>query len=134
MAAALEGIGQALQYLQAGHVAQAENCCRLFLQTTPSDPDAWYLLGVACQVQGKIDEAAASYEQALCLRPDYAEAHSNLGALYVNQGRWQEAERFCRQVWIVEHVMTWALQPASVGLPPNILRLLIGSRRACSAR
>jgi cytochrome c-type biogenesis protein CcmH/NrfG len=29
--------------------------------------------------QGKLDEAVACYRQALVLKPDFAEAHSNLG-------------------------------------------------------
>jgi predicted O-linked N-acetylglucosamine transferase (SPINDLY family) len=97
MAAALESIHQALQYLQAGHLSQAEETCRQLLQINASNPDAWYFLGIACQLQAKIDDAGAAYDQALRLRPDYAEAYSNLGALYLDQGRWREAEHCCRQ-------------------------------------
>ena len=33
----------------------------------------------------------ACYQQALCLRPDYAEAHSNLGVALAGQGKLTEA-------------------------------------------
>ena len=38
-------------------------------------------LGNALKQQGKFDEAAARYEQALALRPDFAEAHYNRASL-----------------------------------------------------
>ena len=36
-------------------------------------------LGTVLQAQGKLDEAAACYEQALVLNPNLAEVHVNLG-------------------------------------------------------
>ena len=41
--------------------------------------------------QGKADEAAACYERALRLKPDYAEAHNNLGNVFMGQGKTDEA-------------------------------------------
>ena len=38
--------------------------------------------------QGKPDEAIAEFRAAIRLRPDYAEAHSNLGAALTPRGRW----------------------------------------------
>ena len=43
------------------------------------------------QAQGKLDEALACYRRALELRPDYAEAHNNLGNALRNQGKLDEA-------------------------------------------
>src|SRR2546423_9921294 len=40
---------------------------------------------------GKYDQAAASYQQAIKLRPDYADAHLNLGETYFNLGRYDDA-------------------------------------------
>ena len=45
-------------------------------RTTPRRTTTW---ATCCCSQGKLDEAAARYEQAIALRPDYAEAHNNLG-------------------------------------------------------
>ena len=41
--------------------------------------------------QGKPDEALACYRRALELKPDYAEAHSNLGIALKDQGKLEEA-------------------------------------------
>ena len=41
--------------------------------------------------QGKLDEAVACYRRALELKPDFAEAHSNLGNALKDQGKLDEA-------------------------------------------
>ena len=41
--------------------------------------------------QGKLDEAIACYRRALELKPDYAEAHNNLGNALKDQGKLDEA-------------------------------------------
>ena len=41
--------------------------------------------------QGKLDEAVACYRRALELKPDYAEAHDNLGNALKDQGKLDEA-------------------------------------------
>jgi tetratricopeptide (TPR) repeat protein len=48
-------------------------------------------MGSALQDQGKLDAAVQSYEPALALKPDYAEAHGNLGTALVTLGRIDEA-------------------------------------------
>ena len=45
----------------------------------------------AFRQQGKLTEAVASYQQALRLKPDTAETHSNLGVALVEQGKLTEA-------------------------------------------
>jgi tetratricopeptide (TPR) repeat protein len=62
----------------------------------PENPDAWLLLGEACQMVFRQPEALAAYEQALALeeRPDAALA---AGDLYQRAGRHAEAAaRFAR--------------------------------------
>ena len=41
---------------------------------------------------GRLDEAEASYTQAIALKPDYAEAHNNLGIMLQEMGKLEEAE------------------------------------------
>ena len=91
MLTALEEISQAQDYVQANRPIEAEECCRRALEIESFHTDAWFILGVACQLQGKVEDAVASYEQALRLRPDFAAVHNNLGALHVARGRWGEA-------------------------------------------
>ena len=47
--------------------------------------------------QGKLDEAVACYRRALELKPDYAEAHNNLGVVFKDQGKLDEAVACCRR-------------------------------------
>ena len=44
-----------------------------------------------CKDQGKLDEAVACYRRALELKPDFAEAHNNLGVALQDQGQLDEA-------------------------------------------
>ena len=44
-----------------------------------------------CKDQGKLDEAIACYRRAVELKPDYAEAHNNLGVPLKDQGKLDEA-------------------------------------------
>ncbi len=51
----------------------------------------YYNLGLVLRAQGKLDAAAESYQQALRIKPDYAEAYNNLGNLFKDQSRLDEA-------------------------------------------
>ena len=48
-------------------------------------------LGPLLAQQGKIEEAAAHYKEALRIKPNYAEAYNNLGILLARQGKIEEA-------------------------------------------
>ena len=57
-----------------------------------SDPAPFaYRLGELCSKQGRLDEAAGFYGEALRSNPDYVEAHNALGNLLAGQGKYQEA-------------------------------------------
>jgi tetratricopeptide (TPR) repeat protein len=42
---------------------------------------------------GRLEEAEASYQEALRYNPRYADAHHNLGNLYLDRKAWQQAEK-----------------------------------------
>ncbi len=52
---------------------------------------AHFNLGNALRQQGRLDEAIAHYQQALQIRPQYADPHNNLGNVLWRQGRLAEA-------------------------------------------
>ena len=54
-------------------------------------PKAALALGIAFHDQGKLDEAAAAFREAIRLKSDYAAAHSNLGMALTDHGRIDEA-------------------------------------------
>ena len=66
------------------------------LHLRPDFADAYYNLGLALTAQGKVDEALASYEQAVRLRPDFVMALNDLANGYMNQARLDEAINFYR--------------------------------------
>ena len=49
------------------------------------------ILGVVLKNQGKLNEAVASYQKALSLKPDYADTHNNMGNALKDQGKLDEA-------------------------------------------
>jgi tetratricopeptide (TPR) repeat protein len=51
------------------------------------------VIGLGCVLakQGKVGEAEAAYRKAIDLKPDYAEAHCNLGDVLLRQGRFADA-------------------------------------------
>ena len=51
-----------------------------------------YNLGIKQQEQGRLDEAEASYTEAVTLKFDFAEAHNNLGITLQELNRLEEAE------------------------------------------
>ena len=53
--------------------------------------------GLSLQEQGKLGEAIASWQQAIRLKPDYAEAHNNLGNALREQGKLEEAAASLQQ-------------------------------------
>lgn len=55
------------------------------------DPEAWYMLGTVNGMLGLIDEAGNCFRKAIAIRPDFADAHRNLGNVYSQQNRPNEA-------------------------------------------
>jgi tetratricopeptide (TPR) repeat protein len=59
----------------------------------PNNPRAHNNLGTALAQTGKTEEAIAHYEQALRLKPDYAEALNHLGTVLLQEGKVTDAIR-----------------------------------------
>ena len=73
----------------------------LWRDNVAKSPGAWQAhtsLGIALLQIGKIQEAITHFEQALRIKPDYAEAHYNLGFALAQLGRTQEAIAQYQQV------------------------------------
>jgi Flp pilus assembly protein TadD len=61
------------------------------LTFAPGDGVAMMVYGIYLARKGDTDAALARYEEALKLMPDSSELHYNLGLLYANLGRYDEA-------------------------------------------
>ncbi len=83
------------------------------------DPAAQFNRALALQQQGKLAEAADEYRALLKLKPDYVEAHANLGVVLSRMGKYQEA--------IAAYETAYKLAPH---LTPILLNLGIAHYRA----
>ncbi len=66
----------------------------LWHDTLAKNPACWLAhnnLGNVLSKQGQTEEAIRQYQEALRLKPDYADAHNNLGAVLGKQGQRDEA-------------------------------------------
>src|SRR5436309_7036528 len=86
-----EALADAVDHHRAGRLHVAEQVYRQILQLDPNDINALHLLGVLCNQQGKNDMAVDYISQALRRKPDFAEAHNNLGNALSAQGQVSEA-------------------------------------------
>ncbi len=75
----MKEIDQALIHHQAGRLNQAEALYRHVLGAAPNHPDALHLLGVLAHQRGDHEGAVVNIEQAITLRANVADYHSNLG-------------------------------------------------------
>ena len=70
---------------------EAEGLYQQVLQADPNQPVALHLLGVIAYQGGKNDIAVDLITKALAIKPDYAEAHNNLGNAFKELGKLDEA-------------------------------------------
>ena len=83
--------------LEQGHAASALPFIDRALVQQPRAAEAHHARACILQACGRADEAIAAYHAAIGLRPDFADACSNLGALYAEQRRWVQARRMDEQ-------------------------------------
>ena len=82
---------QAVQWHQAGRLAEAERLYAQLLSQAPQMFEALHLMGLLRLNQGRLDEAIAFMERALQVRPDAPETLTNYGLALVSLGRAVEA-------------------------------------------
>jgi chemotaxis protein methyltransferase CheR len=87
-----------------------------------------YQRGLELQEKGAADEAAASFQRALCLDPNLVVAHFALGALFQQQGRWEEAARGFRNArGLLENYSSEALLPGAEGMTAGRMLAVLSS-------
>ena len=77
--------------LESGDYASAVAQLRTATDLLPANATAWNYLGVAYQKAQQPENAAAAYQRALVLNRDLVETHWNLGMLWLEQGKNDEA-------------------------------------------
>ncbi|MEM7254830.1 MAG: tetratricopeptide repeat protein [Pseudomonadota bacterium] len=82
-----------IELLQRGAFAPALQSAQAALQTDPDDPDLHQAAGIAALNLGDPNRAVAGLATSLELRPDDAHCRRQLGALYHQLGRPEDALR-----------------------------------------
>src|SRR3990172_3448983 len=81
---------QGVELANKGRLDEAIVCFKK-ANTLAANPNSYYLLGLAHQVQGKTLEAKNNYLKAVKLSPDFSMAHNNLGTIYLGQKDYERA-------------------------------------------
>lgn len=83
---------QGVRLLAAGDFPAAVGKFRLATSLMSTNAQAWNYLGLACHRAGDAAGAAQGYQQALKLDRDLVETHFNLGCLWLEQNRLENAK------------------------------------------
>jgi tetratricopeptide (TPR) repeat protein len=78
---------------RAGDYKDAVEKCELALRLDPLYAYAMAYLGIACHKNGWSERGIKEVEQAIKLHPDLADAYDNLGEIYIDLGRLDDAEK-----------------------------------------
>jgi tetratricopeptide (TPR) repeat protein len=78
--------------------ANAESVCQRFVQRTPNRASVWFRLGYLQWKRGAAAEAAASFERALELRPEWTEAEIDLSLALQATGQIERAHALLESV------------------------------------
>lgn len=84
-------VERAINAIKASDYRSAKAACEQALHKNPKNGTASYYLGVALENLGDKAGAEQAYKDALANAPDVAEAAINLGALYLDGKRWDDA-------------------------------------------
>jgi tetratricopeptide (TPR) repeat protein len=74
-------------YLAGGKSAEAEKLLILAIEKDSTNAQLHYAAGTIYEDLAKRQDAIASYQKAISLKPDYWEAYFNLGAVYNNEAK-----------------------------------------------
>ncbi len=74
-------------YNQSKKYDEALNFANAMVNNNPNDAFMQYVKGYLCQNLQKYDLAIEAYKAAIAIKPDYADAHSNLGLVYCTLAR-----------------------------------------------
>ena len=86
-----QALGRAISAYNAGELVEAEQLCQQIIAAQQDVFDALHLLALVQSLLGKKETAVATFDRALKVRPDYAEALSNRGLAVHELKRFDEA-------------------------------------------
>ena len=91
--APLPSLTEARALADRGELAEAARIARAYVERNDSDPEAYHLLGLVHDAEGRFAEAEADYRRAVYLAPRHASALSHLALLLERRGEHDAARR-----------------------------------------
>jgi len=91
---------------EAGEAPQAIEELQVALQIDPNNEQAHYFLGFIFSGRRMFPQSIQHYRQALLLNPEWYEVSNNLGVVYLQLERWEEAEALFQSLTEVAHYST----------------------------
>jgi non-specific serine/threonine protein kinase len=89
----------ALAYQQPPRAAEAEKAGREAIRLQPGHFGAYYHLGRALLLQNRTKEAAAAFQQAKALNPDFSSADLGIAQVYLAEGKYDQARQLFESSW-----------------------------------
>ena len=86
-----EVIDQLVALYNQGQIATVIKQAEILTEQYPNAPVIWNILGASRAQIGMLDEAVEAYKKCISLKPDFAEAYSNMGVALKNQSKLDEA-------------------------------------------
>ena len=86
-----EVVDQLVNLYNQGQFAMVAEQAEVLTKQYPTAILIWNILGASRSQIGMLEEAIDAYKKTISLKPDYAEAYSNMGVAYRNMGKPDEA-------------------------------------------
>lgn len=80
-----------IKAFDAGNFAEAKKAFEAAVKKNPKDYQSYYNLGMSCEKLGDKTAAELAYKSALSIKPELDAAAADLSALYVDEGRIDDA-------------------------------------------
>lgn len=91
-------LGAGTDALMNGRYTEALGSLQEAVKLMPDSPNAWNNLGLAYAGKGELGRAEESWKKALSVDNKWSDARANLGALYVKQKKFTQAEKELKEV------------------------------------
>ena len=86
-----EVMNQLVNLYNQGQFAIVAEQAKILTKQYPTALLVWNILGASSSQIGKFDEAIDAYKKAISIKPDYAEAYSNMGVVLRDQSKLEES-------------------------------------------
>ena len=86
-----EAVNELINLYNQGQMVTVIEQAEILTAQYPGGYIVWNILGASRDELGKFEEAMHAFNNSISLKPDYADAHFNMGVALKNQGRFDEA-------------------------------------------